>query len=461
MAGSSNTSSGRSPRTEMATGAPVVATAGRPANAPEARPKMSSLPKHIAILSFEGPDRYASIGGLGTRVSALARALGAAGHDVQLFFVGDPALKPAEEFAPGVMLRRWCGWISAQHPRNAYDGENEKIADINSSLPGWLVDNVVAPAAAKGERVLIMAEEWQMAQAAILTDHLLRMRDLRRSVTMLWNANNTYGFEKIDWRALSAAAAVTAVSKYMKFELAKVGVPALVIPNGIDADLLDGADPALVDEFKTAFGGKPTLCKVGRFDPDKNWLQAVDALAELRNSGVPARMIVRGGKEAYGDVVFGRARERGLMVERMQYEGSDGHRLAAALQYVDAPVVHVRAFLDEATLFALYAACDAVLANSGKEPFGLVGLEVMAAGGIAVTGSTGEEYADPFVNAVVCDTSDGRELAAYLRGLLSDPDLQEELRHEGAETAARYTWKHAIASLERKVAYVEAVHGTS
>jgi glycosyltransferase involved in cell wall biosynthesis len=93
----------------------------------------------------------------------------------------------------------------------------------------------------------------------------------------------------------------------MKFELAKAGVPALVIPNGIDADLLQGADPALVDEFKAAFGGKPTLCKVGRFDPDKNWLQAVDALAELRNSGVPARMIVRGGKEAYGDVVFARA----------------------------------------------------------------------------------------------------------------------------------------------------------
>jgi glycosyltransferase involved in cell wall biosynthesis len=445
----------------MATEAPVVPTAGRPANVTEARPKMSALPKHIAILSFEGPDRYASIGGLGTRATALAKALGAAGHEVQLFFVGDPALKPAEEYAPGVMLRRWCGWISAHHPRSAYDGEDEKIADINSSLPGWLVDHIVAPAAEKGERVLIMAEEWQMAQAAILTDHLLRMRGLRRSVTMLWNANNTYGFDKIDWRALSSATAITAVSKYMKFELAKAGVSSLVIPNGIDADLLNGADPSLVDEFKTAFGGKPTLCKVGRFDPDKNWLQAIDALAELRNGGVPARMIVRGGKEAYGDLVFGRARERGLMVERMQYEGSDGHRLAAALQYIDAPVVHVRAFLDEATLFALYAACDAVLANSGKEPFGLVGLEVMAAGGIAVTGSTGEEYADPFVNAVVCDTSDGRELAAYLRGLLSDPDLQDELRQEGAETAARYTWKHAIASLERKVAYVDAVYGTS
>jgi glycosyltransferase involved in cell wall biosynthesis len=441
--------------------ASVASTAGWSSNLPEARPTMSALPEHIAILSFEGPDRYASIGGLGTRVTALARALGAAGHDVQLFFVGDPALKPFETMAPGVTLRRWCGWISAQHPRNAYDGEVEKIADIDASLPGWIVENIVAPAAAAGERVLIMAEEWQMAQAAILIDQLLRSRDLRGSVTMLWNANNTYGFERIDWRALSAAAAITAVSKYMKFELAKAGVPALVIPNGIDEELLGGAEPALVEEFKTAFGGKPTLCKVGRFDPDKNWLQAIDALAELRSSGVPARMIVRGGKEPYGDVVFGRARERGMQVERMQYEGSDGHRLAAALQYIDAPVIHVRAFLDEATLFALYAACDAVLANSGKEPFGLVGLEVMAAGGIAVTGSTGEEYADPFVNAVVCDTSDGRELAAYLRDLLGDSDLQDDLRQEGHATAARYTWKHALASLERKVAYVDAVYGTT
>jgi len=35
-------------------------------------------------------------------------------------------------------------------------------------------------------------------------------------------------------------------------------------------------------------------------DPDKNWLQAVDALAELRASGIDARLIVRGGKEPYG-----------------------------------------------------------------------------------------------------------------------------------------------------------------
>ncbi|MFN2459158.1 MAG: glycosyltransferase family 4 protein [Candidatus Velthaea sp.] len=418
---------------------------------------MTTLPKHVAILSFEGPDRYASIGGLGTRVTALAKALGAAGHDVQLFFVGDPARKPVEPYAEGVTLRRWCGWISAHHPRNAYDGEADKIADLNHSLPHYIVEHMVVPAALKGERVLVMAEEWQMAHVAIVIDQQLRERGLRKAATILWNANNTYGFERIDWGRLRHAAAITAVSKYMKFELGSWNVPALVIPNGIDEALLDGADPEFTAEFTKAFAGKPTLVKVGRFDPDKNWLQAIDALAELRNAGIPARLIVRGGKEPYGDIVFGRARECGLLVERMAYEGADGHRLAAALAYVDAPVIHVRAFVDEPTLFAMYAACDAVLANSGKEPFGLVGLEVMAAGGIAVCGSTGEEYADPFVNALVCDTGDGRELATYLRALLTDDTLKDELRRQGAQTAARYTWHNVLASLARKVAYVEAI----
>jgi glycosyltransferase involved in cell wall biosynthesis len=421
-----------------------------------AAPQLPQLPQHIAIVSFEGPDRYASIGGLGTRVSALARALGQAGRSVELFFVGDPALRPVEAWAPGVTLRRWCGWISAQHPRNAYDGEAEKISDCEKSLPAYLTDFVVAPAAANGERVLIMIEEWQMANVAIALDARLRRRGLRGAATILWNANSVYGFERVNWRGLQSAAAVTAVSRYMKFELARRSVPALVVPNGIDERLMLGADGDLVAECRAAFRGRPTLFKVGRFDPDKNWLQAVDAVAELHAAGIPARLIVRGGKDPYSETVFGRAHDRGLAVERMAYEGTDGRKVLAGLAIVEAPIVHVRAFLDEKWLFALYAASDAVLANSGKEPFGLVGLEVMAAGGVAVCGSTGEEYADPFVNALVCDTSDGNELATYLRTLYADPKMRDELRAHGVQTAARYAWQRVLKTLERKVAYVES-----
>jgi glycosyltransferase involved in cell wall biosynthesis len=381
------------------------------------------LPHRVAILSFEGPDRYASIGGLGTRASQLATALGAAGCVVDLIFVG----------------------------------EEEKILDWESSVPGFVVDSLVAPTAALGERTLVICEEWQTAGVAVAIDRLARLRGVRGAFTLMWNANNTYGWERVDWPALRAAAAITAVSKYMKFELSLRGVPSLVIPNGIDNKLLGGADPRLVAEMKQALGGRPTLVKVGRFDPDKNWMQAIDALADLHASGVNARLIVRGGKEPYGDLVFARAHQRGLNVERIAYEGSDGHKVIDGIALADGPIVHLRAFLDDATLYALYASADAVLANSGKEPFGLVGLEVMAAGGVAVCGATGEEYAEPFVNAIVCDTSDGRELATYLRALFANPAIGDEMRRAGAETVGRYTWGHAIAALERKVGYVDAV----
>jgi glycosyltransferase involved in cell wall biosynthesis len=415
------------------------------------------IPRQVAILSFEGPDRYASIGGLATRATQLARALGAAGHDVQLFFVGDPHAPAVEPGDPGVTLRRWSQWISQQHPRNAYDGEAGKVHDWETSLPRWIVDEMLRPAHASGERVLVICEEWQTANVAIAIDRAARERGVRSALTLMWNANNTYGFEKIHWPTLTRAAAVTAVSKYMKFELAQWGVYALVIPNGIDPALLRGADREQTAALRDAFGAGPTYVKVGRFDPDKNWLQAIDALADVRAGGIDARLVVRGGKEPYGDVVLGRARERRLDVCRLDYEGSDWRELASRLSEVDSAVIHLRAFLDEATLYALYAASEAVLANSGKEPFGLVGLEVMAAGGIVVCGATGEEYAEPFVNAIVCDTGDGRELATYLRALHEDPALREQLRANGGETAGRYTWPHVLDSMARKIAYVDAI----
>jgi glycosyltransferase involved in cell wall biosynthesis len=186
-------------------------------------------------------------------------------------------------------------------------------------------------------------------------------------------------------------------------------------------------------------------------------MQAVDALADLHEAGIDARLIVRGRHNEYTDQVFARARERGLEIERLAYEGYDGQKVIDGIALTERPIVHLRSFLDEPTLSALYAAADAVLANSGREPFGSVGLEVIAAGGIAVCGATGEEYAEPFVNAIVCDTADGRELATYLRALFANPQAAADMRRAGTETARRYTWANALAALERKLAYVDAV----
>ena len=240
----------------------------------------------------------------------------------------------------------------------------------------------------------------------------------------------------------------------MKFELAQHGVPALVVPNGIDDALLDGPPKSLAKKFRKALNGKPSLVKVGRFDPDKNWLQAIDAVGELARMDLAPQLIVRGGREAYGEVVLQRARTRGLRVERIEANGDDGEAVAAALGRCTADVVHLQAFLPDRTLAALYNAADAVLANSGKEPFGLVGLEVMAARGVAVCGATGEEYADPFVNAIVCDTNDAGELAQYLTSVYGHASRVEKIRDAGYETAKRYRWSTVLETFEQKIAYV-------
>jgi len=411
-----------------------------------------------ALLSFEGPDRYASVGGLGTRETSFARALGEAGVETTLFFIGDPALAPVEEFAENVTLRRWGQWLSAYHPRGVYDGETGKVEDFTRSIPPFVADEIVAPALLREERVLVVAEEWHTVPAVIALDALLRVRGWRDRVTILWNANNTYGFELIDWVALQRAAAVMTVSKYMKFELGRFGVHALVVPNGIAEQLLDGPPHELVVRFQKALTGKPSLVKVGRFDPDKNWMQAIDAVAELREMGFGPQLIVRGGREPYGEAVFERARRQGLRIDRVEANGDDAEAVASALAASDAQVVHLQAFLPDTTLAALYAAADAVLANSGKEPFGLVGLEVMAAGGIPVCGATGEEYAEPFVNAIVCDTDDGRELAEYVRAALVEPRSADRMRQAGYATAQRYLWQSVLETLGHKITYVMGSH---
>jgi len=408
---------------------------------------------HAVLLSFEGPDPYSMVGGLGTRVTELSAALAASGVETTLLFVGDPNLPPVERVGNGLTYRRWCQWISAHHPGGVYDGEWGKVPDYTRSVAPAVVDEIVRPAAARGERVLVIAEDWQTSWAAIELDRLLREAGLRDAVTMMWNANNTYGFDSIDWGALQNAARITTVSRYMKFELQVRGREALVIPNGIPDRILGGPPDELVRATAAALTQRPLFVKVGRFDEDKRWMQAIEAFALVRAAHPGAKLVTRGGREAYGEAIFDRARQLGLSVEGVKGASRDAEALLDALAGTTADVVDIRSFVPEELLFALYHVADAVLANSGKEPFGLVGLEVMASGGLAVTGATGEDYAEPFSNAIVCDTGDGRELAVYLEALLNDDRLARSIRSAGEATAERYRWSVVLDVLSSKAAY--------
>jgi glycosyltransferase involved in cell wall biosynthesis len=412
---------------------------------------MQGLPVHAVLLAFEGPDPYSLVGGLGTRVTELSAALAEAGIRTTLVFVGDPTRPAVERPAANLEYRRWCQWISEHHPGGVYDGEWGKSADFTSSVPPFVVDSIVEPAARRGEDVLVIAEDWQTAPAALELDRLLEERHLRERAILMWNANNTYGFDTMDWPALTHAARVTTVSRYMKFELQARGVEALVIPNGIPERIVGGPPEELVSALRDALAYRPLFVKVGRYDEDKRWMQAIEAFARVSAEHPEATLIVRGGREPYGDTIFARARDLGLAIEDVSVASREPDVFVERLASTKSGIVNLQTFVPEELLYALYHVADAVLANSGKEPFGLVGLEVMAASGVAVTGSTGEDYAAPFENAIVCDTGDGRELAAYLNALIADPALARSIRAAGAATAERYTWPIVLDILAHKI----------
>jgi glycosyltransferase involved in cell wall biosynthesis len=403
----------------------------------------------VVLVAFEGPDRYSFVGGLATRMTDLADALLDRGHRVHHLFVGDPALPTLEERYDGhFVLERWCQWISRYHPKDVYDGEDGKYLDFSRTVPPHLVNQVIPAATARGERSVVLFEDWQTGAAAINTAALLSVRG-DRSAALFWNANNTYGFGRVDFPLLRRASSITTISRFMRMELAKVDVEAAILPNGIADRYLKPLPPSDVTAMRKAFGDRPTFVKVARFDVDKRWLWAIDAISTMRDAGLRPRFVMRGSRSPYADTVGDRIFAHGLNVERLSLPSTATSRdLAAAIATTTAEVVFLDFFIDEKALRSLYAAADGVLANSEKEPFGLVGLEVMASGGIALLGRTGEDYAVPFGNAVVVQSDDPRELLTTHLMLRERPELGRAIRAEGRATAKRFAWPRVLDGYE-------------
>jgi glycosyltransferase involved in cell wall biosynthesis len=212
----------------------------------------------------------------------------------------------------------------------------------------------------------------------------------------------------------------------------------------------------VVEDLRAAAASEHFCFKIGRFDPDKRWLMAVSAAGYLKRHGHRVRMVFRGGREPHGGEVFAHAEQQGLSVVDVKAPGEPSGLSTILRDNPDADIVNLTSFLSDAVLGVIYSASDAVLANSGHEPFGLVGLEVMAAGGLAVTGSTGEDYAAAYRNALVLETDDPIELVTELNLLKQRPKLAAAIRRRGRVTARLYTWEKVIDQLLLKVEFAAA-----
>jgi glycosyltransferase involved in cell wall biosynthesis len=404
----------------------------------------------VVLVSFEGPDPYAQAGGLGVRVTGLANTLADLGYQTHLFFIGDPRL-PGEETRGRLTLHRWAQWISAYHPLGVYDGEEGKRHDLATSLPSYLVDRIIAPAVAAGRIPIVLSEEWQAAEFACQLSDATAARGIRDRAVLVWNANNPYGFDRVDWPRLAVTNMVTAVSRYMRSILRAQGVDALVIPNGIPGRLLGPLNSRRVAGLREATSGRGLLFKMARWEPEKGWNQALDAVDELRRRGRRFTLVARsGGPALNGGGVSATASARGLSVTELADPGGLDAQLAS-IGAAETDVVSLQFGVTEPLAQVLYAAADGVLANSVSEPFGLVGLEAMAARGLVYTGGTGEDYAVAGRNAVVLETLEAKEIVDHAETLARQPATAQRVRQAAYRTARSYTWDRVARLLLNQI----------
>lgn len=401
----------------------------------------------FVLVSFEGPDLYSQAGGLGVRIATLADSLAQAGFRTHLFFIGDPKLPGEEHRQDGrLILHRWGQWISKNCPTGVYEGEEAKRTDMEKSLPPFAREHIILPAIAEGRTPVVLFEEWQTVKTSLLMSEDLRKRGVREKTVLFWNANNPYGFEKIDWRVLSNAVTITAVSKYMRSIIRASGVDTLVIPNGISEELLQ---PVKRDDFafvvealgRLARELRPGLFfKMARWEREKGWLQALEAVRLSHER--PRRMILigrAGGPSGKGGALCVEAEAHDLKAVQVKSEAEFRATLADHIRdKVD--VISLTFGVTPALARTLYRVCDGVLANSVSEPFGLVGLEAMAAGGIAFTGGTGEDYAITGRNAIVIQTLDPMEIVERWEHLSASPRQLARLRRQARQAARAYIW---------------------
>lgn len=414
----------------------------------------------FVLLCFEGPDLYSQAGGLGVRVSELSHALAKEGFRTHLVFVGDPNKPSREALYDGrLTVHRWSQWISRYYPSGVYQGETEKLYDYNETVPWHVLENIVRPAVAAGRMPVIMGEDWHTAHAIAYTSDLLWEHGLRHRTLLAWNANNPMGFDKINWGRLNYVATIMTVSRYMKHVMWGRGVNPIVIPNGIPDRLFADPPRQEAEELRKALNAELLFTKVGRWDPDKRWNMAVAAVGQLKSMGANPKFIVRGGIEPHEGEVLDNARRMGLSVAEIRVDEPTLPHLLRAMQSVDVDVYNLKFFVPQELSRILYHASDAVLANSGMEPFGLVGLEVMASGGVAFTGATGEDYAKAFENAIVLETDDPREIVAYVLRLQHRPEEAERIRAEARSSARRYMWPHVIRQLLYRLEFIGASAG--
>ena len=209
---------------------------------------------------------------------------------------------------------------------------------------------------------------------------------------------------------------ILTVSETSKTDLIKH----LDLPTNREEDVVvvhNGVSDAFRPSAGKSTGHPPTVLYVGRFDPYKNLVGLVEAMAEVREQIPDVRLRVIGPPDQRYPEAPQRARELGI-------EG--------AVEWVG--------YASNQDLVQAYQAADVFALPSRYEGFGLPVLEAMACGTPVVCGNRSSLPEVAGDAALLVDPDRPEELAQALVRVLTDTGLRACLKEKGLFRARTFTW---------------------
>nr|WP_223831243.1 glycosyltransferase [Streptomyces venezuelae] len=228
--------------------------------------------------------------------------------------------------------------------------------------------------------------------------------------------------DRLNRRTAWAFARVVCTTEWAEREFVRIGARNVVrAPLGVDLERCRPGRRNAALRARYAVGERVLLLLCSRLSVEKRPGTALDALAELRDAGLAAALVVAGDGPLKG-ALERRARERGLPVRFL------GH------------------VADREALADLQASADVCVAPGPAETFGLSALEALACGTpVVVSASSALPEVVGAAGAAAVDTP--KAFASAVRGLLAVP---EPARRAAARARAEvFTWERSVNAFLR------------
>jgi len=214
------------------------------------------------------------------------------------------------------------------------------------------------------------------------------------------------------------------------------------IPCGVDTDLFVPGDRAAA-RARLGLDEQPVLLWVGRVAPIKGLDTLLDAVARLRASGRPVRLLIVGGDAD---------------------EAMSEHEVSLRRRIARLDLTSLVCFVGpqpQSVLPLYYAAADVTVLPSYYESFGMVALEAMACGSPVIASRVGGLVTTvrDGVTGFLIPEADVEALAERIGALVADPDLRWRIGREGVRWAAQHRWACVAEAVCREYASLESRAG--